>query len=499
MSRSRYAVAVLLYASLIVYASTIIGVAGPNYVPIPWSEALMHFIHMPFVAHGSTQRSDWMGNLILMVPLGFLMAGWFQPGRGLSEHDDRRSSVPAAIAALILCGGFILAVKYAQIFFPPRTVTLNYVIAQGLGAGMGIVLFSVLRSPLAHLSVGAGRLEGLRVALWIYAGLLIVFMLMPLDFALNAEDVAAQAERIPDTFTALGDESRPLSVRLAMLLASCLATAPIGALLTLTEHGRLYVGRSTGTVAWIGFVAMLGVYALSLMVLSASPSLPAVAVRTLGIAFGAWCMHALVRQDPTQLRYLLGDLVPWAAPAFLLILLAVNGLLSLDWNPPGATAGDYGYMMLPLYNYYIVSKAQAAKSIMAHVVMYAPLGIMVWLRAKHGGAAIAGILGVVLCAMVEGARSLRPGLVPDINAVPLAGISGWAAASLMTPLWRMVASVAIGRKDPTLLSSRGEFPGTQSQGRASTPLNWRDRAALQRARRRSPDPIGPVTGDVEDY
>ncbi len=172
-------------------------------------------------------------------------------------------------------------------------------------------------------------------------------------------------------------------MRLALSFASIAATAPIGAMLTLTGRGRVYVGRSVGASAWMGLLGMLCVYAATTMVMSGAASLPGVGFRTAGIALGAWFMHWLTRQDPDRVRYDLGELVPWAVPVYLVLLLAVNGLLSLTWSTEGPPLG--GHPLLPLYNYYIVSKAQAAKDIAGHLAMYAPVGIMIWLRSTRAG------------------------------------------------------------------------------------------------------------------
>jgi VanZ family protein len=485
VSRSRFAPLTILYALFIAYASTIVGVLGPHYVSIAPSEALYRLIHMPYVANGSDQRSDWMGNLVMLVPMGFLVAGWLTPRQ---SREGQTISTPVAAAGFLLCLAFILAVKYAQLFFPPRTVTLNYVVAQSLGAIAGIALFGVTRSPLAEASRDFGRLESLRLLLRLYAGLLILFMLMPLDFALNTEDVTRQLNKLPDTFTALNGEGRPFLVRAAVVLASMAGTAPIGALLTLMGRGRIYVGRSTGAATWIGCFAMIVVYAASALVMSGSASLPSVGFRTAGIAFGAWFMHWLTRQDPDQIRHELGALVPWAVPFYLVALFAVNGLLSFHWTTPGDAARDfYNLGLLPLFNYYIVTKAQAAKNIVGHAVMYAPIGIMIWLRATNGeGGKTAFTLAALLSAIVETGRFLRPGLVPDINAVPLAGIAAWGAAALMPLLWQMLSAVAIGRSLPLAASAPA--------------VNWRDRDTARRTRRRAPVEDRPeASGDIEHY
>lgn len=512
-----------------VYASTVVGVVGPHFVPIDPSEALRRLIHMPYVDHGSDQRSDWMGNLVMLVPLGFLVAGWLAADRHRSERprperpldatgakygndEDTASdggegeagaarpglSVASAIGAFLLCFAFILLVKYGQLFFPPRTVTLNYVLAQSIGAIIGILLFGLLCSPLTRLHRDRNRLESLRITLRIYTGLLIVFMLLPLDFALNADDLAAQFGKLPGTVFGLSGEDRPLLVRLAVAVAGVLAVAPVGAMLTLVGRGRVYVGRSTSVVAWIGCFAMLAVYALTTLVISGTASLPAVITRTFGIALGSWLMHWLVRRDPDDVRRALGDLVPRAVPIYLLTLFGVNGLLSLDWSTPMAAAGELNRLgLLPLYNYYIVSKAQAAKNIVGHAAMYAPIGVMVWPRLANGGGKITAlVLAAILSAIVETSRFLRPGLTPDINAVPLAAVSAWAAAALMPAFWRMLSAVPLGRT--------AVLPTRRALGQPIT--GWRERDTNRRTRRRDPSnqteqngAAGTTGADIEHY
>jgi len=58
------------------------------------------------------------------------------------------------------------------------------------------------------------------------------------------------------------------------------------------------------------------------------------------------------------------------------------------------------------------------------------------------------VIAALLSSAVEAGRFLRPGLVPDVNAVPLAGAAAWAAAWAMPIVWRMIAAVARGGTTP---------------------------------------------------
>ncbi len=319
--------------------------------------------------------------------------------------------------------------------------------------------------------------------------MVILFLLMPLDFALSSDDIATQLDKLPDTFTAITGEGRPLVVRIAVIIASTLAMMPIGAMLTIVGGSRVYVGRTIGNAPpGSGFCAMLGVYALTCLLISGTASLPAVGFRTIGIAIGAWMMHALTRQDPDQIKQDLGWLVPWTVPFYFLLLLAVNGLLSFDWNTPTDAADNlYLYNLIPLFDYYIVTKSQAVKNIVAHAIMYAPVGVMIWLRAKReGGRAAAFIVAALLSAVVESARFLRPGLGPDINAIPLAGAAAWAALELTRLLWQLLSAIAVAG-----------LPGSPLPlMEYASASDWRERSASRRERLRD---RGNAIGDIEDY
>ena len=176
-------------------------------------------------------------------------------------------------------------------------------------------------------------------------------------------------------------------------------------------------------------------------------------------------MRTLVRQDPNRLREWLGRKALWLVLPYFLILLSVNGLVSTHWQTPQeALRNLYTLGLLPLFDYYIVTKATAAKNIVAHVVMYLPIGVFVWLRGYRSG--VAGLSALLLAAAVELARYLRPGLEGDINAVALAGLSALFTARTMPGVWHLLEGVTL----PTLLRPTAQV------------LGWRERAAAAQLR-----------------
>jgi glycopeptide antibiotics resistance protein len=427
----------LIYAVLMLYSSTLIGPGGMNFVSLNPAEAFQKLLAIGYITHGSDQRADWIGNLLMLVPFGLLVAGSLWPQRPALR-------LPAALGALLICVGTILTIKYLQLFFPPRTVTLNYVLAQTLGAVIGCAGYAIWHERVGHWVSRSDHVRVLVLGLRLYAGALFLFVLMPLNFALDAPDLRIQFNRLPATLLALPGEDRPLAIRAVLIVVAAAAFIPVGMLLTLVRQGVYRVRRGLLPVGCLGLLLTTGLYGLTTLVISAYPVAPAILYRTAGIVAGAAAIRWLARQDAEALRVRLTWLVPWAVVPYLAGVLLVNRLLSVHWLTwSEAVAQAYPLGFLPLFDYYIVTKAEAAKNIVGHVALYMPVGVLVWLRCGAGSRWRAFVVAAVMSFVVEAGRYLRPGLEGDINAVLVAGLAAAAAFGLMPSVWSMVE--ALGR------------------------------------------------------
>ena len=75
-SRAACAALALLYAAVMFYASTVVSPVGFAFMPgdpVENFHRLIDIVMSGFVAHGSDQRADWMGNLTMTIPLGGLL------------------------------------------------------------------------------------------------------------------------------------------------------------------------------------------------------------------------------------------------------------------------------------------------------------------------------------------------------------------------------------------------------------------------------------------
>jgi glycopeptide antibiotics resistance protein len=440
-SRGRFAAWGLVYALIIVYLSLVLGPAGFHFVALDPAVAWQELLATPYLINGSDQRPDWVANLLMLIPLGFAVTGAFWPLR-------RGRRWLAAGAALCCCLFLVIAVKYLQLYFPPRTVSLNYIEAQSLGSLLGVMLFWVSSDRLFSVVQGVSRPGGrpLLIACWIYAVALLLFFLFPFDVALSIEDFQERAAALPHLLLAWPAEGRPIPLRILVVSAETAATVPVGVMLALMSRRR-----SLFKMAVTGFAMMSVVAMLTMLVLTATPSLWAVLYRTVGIVIGAAIVMWLEGRDPTRWRRVLARFVPLMIPPYVLTVAFVNGLMSPHWRSvPEALAALDEFGLLPFYHHYIVSKAHAAESVAAHVLIFAPIGVMVALRRGGGRGEVwtAVILAALLSFAVEVGRWFKPGLQPDFSDVIIAAVAAGLAAKLTPAFWKALEG-EIGAK-PTI-------------------------------------------------
>jgi len=428
-SRGLFAVVALLLTALLAYSSAMLAVRGSHFVWIPPEEALRRLLDVRWIEYGSDQRADWMANLIALVPIGYCWFAALVPRRGVA-------GVIAGVAATVVIGiAIILGVKFAQLYRPPRTVTLNYIVAQCGGFTVGMIANVLFAAPLARAfaTFRKDSLPAVTTALTIYAVLLLIFYLSPFDFAVTAQDWSERPAVIRETVFSLPGEGRPAALRLMLLAAGALIPAPIGMLAQLRRPRLGVLGLAGIGVLLMGLVLLLWV-----AMVSGRPSLPTLAYRAAGVVCGGLLVRWLRRADLARIRRALVWLLVPGVPGYLMTLVYINNLVSTHWYSLEEAIRATDWVILqPFYLFYIVAKSQALLSVVVHIGMYAPIGVMFWLAGweRRGHAWLAALLAVVASTAIEVARWMRPGLGPDINELLLSGIGAWAAVRVLPLFW----------------------------------------------------------------
>lgn len=127
---SLYALAVAGAAGFIIYGS----LAPFDFRNRMWSEAVDAFLWSMQHRVWPASRSDWIANVMLGVPLGFSLLGLAR-----TERSGFFGTLCAAILLWPFCILLALGVEFVQVFIPERTSSGSDVLAQGLGAAVGMI------------------------------------------------------------------------------------------------------------------------------------------------------------------------------------------------------------------------------------------------------------------------------------------------------------------------------------------------------------------------
>ena len=92
-------------------------VAHLSFVPyhfqaIDFDDALGRFSRLPYLNLGAGSRADWVANILMFLPLGWLAAAFFVP------HPRRRFELMAVIPSLTVGAAWAFVIEFGQLYFP---------------------------------------------------------------------------------------------------------------------------------------------------------------------------------------------------------------------------------------------------------------------------------------------------------------------------------------------------------------------------------------------
>lgn len=402
-----------------------------DFRPLPPDLAWQQLLNAPLLNIGAAGRADWIANGVLYLPVGFFSTVLLLGRRPQASGVARR----IAAALLVLCFGAALAVavELAQTAFPPRTVSRNDLIAEGIGTALGVIVALAdagrFRRLLSSLGTG-GPLLVRRLALS-YALIYPALALFPFDLLLSAEE---WREKLASDLVGTGFAGSALALggpRLAAKLAvEAIAVAPLGALWMHTRGGR----RSWLAAALLGALLGAVIECAQLALASGQSQGASVLTRAAGFALGAGLWQARSRWPLEALRATLRRF----SAALVTVNLLLLGVLNGAWRPPWLSV-DQALQRLgadtrfvPFYYHYYTSEMQAVVSLIAVGLSYAPLGLLGWAWGSGRGAVV--LLTALLAGLLEAAKLFSEGTHPDPTNVAIAAVAAWAAQTLLQRL-----------------------------------------------------------------
>jgi VanZ family protein len=433
LGRRHALLAFLAYLAFVVYGSLV----PFDYRDHSFHQAMDQFRAIAYLNLGVGSRADWIANIVLYVPLAFLGCVWF-----LGMRRPTALRYLGLVFVFAFCVAVAVAVEFTQIFFAPRTVSLNDLLAETIGTLGGIVLWIVGSRRIVALwdAFAQGGRQSVVAAIATYGVIYIVLSLFPYDFVLSGQELAwklasgNQAWLITPGCGAL----LPCSARLA---GDAIGIAPLGVFL-----GLLAPATSYRRVFMVGVLLGLLLELLQLFLASGVSQGLSVLMRGMGLVGGVAVSQLLLHHGPSRLAEIIRRASFFASLPYLALLAGLNGWFSGAWlSPAEALARLADVRFMPFYYHYFSTEPVAMASALANAVMYAPVGLLLWartagqVRTVDHPALKAALWAVLLALPVELGKLFVPLKHPDFTDLLIAG----SAAALTYAMVRWLELVLV--------------------------------------------------------
>ena len=426
--------AALGYLLFVVYGSLV----PLNYHYHPLREAWAQFEHIRYLNLGTGERADWVANIVLYVPLSFFLSAWM--GRDPVRVAGRWLG---AAWIFVLCAVVAVGVEFTQIYFPPRTVSQNDIVAELIGSAIGIAIWDGAGPRLSDLwrTVKAGGPTAVRAALLLYLLGYLALSFFPYDFLVSWSELSAKLATHRDSLF-LSPQSCASAVRcVAKGVYEVIAVLPLGVLIGMLSAADRR-GRLRAAVLWGALLGLL-TEGVQLFLESGVAQGASLLTRMAGAALGVILYQMLPLPTLRSLKPYLRPAVVVSSLLYVAALALLQEWFTSRWLPTYtglARISDLHF--LPFYYHYYTSEAVALVSLLRNAALYLPVGLAYWgwhLGKRSGGSGgtvpVAGLLGAVVALAVEFAKLFLSHQRPDPTNVLIAFASSaiaYAAASWLT-------------------------------------------------------------------
>ncbi len=400
---------------------------------LTFDDAWTNFPHIPFLNLGVANRADLVANLLLYIPLGFLLCGFLA---GRRRHQWVR--IIGSMVALLFSIAIAVSIEFTQQFFAPRTVSLNDLYAEILGAVLGIVLWLVAGRRTVQLvsTIYIGGEQARHAILLIYGLAYLLLSLFPYDFLLSLDEYEGKwlSGHIGLLFAPLCG-----SGCMWKLIPEVLAVMPLAILLFRSlPHTPLFLAAITG--------AMLGILieGLQFAIASGVSQGASIVSRAIGMMLGASLMRFISEIDWRWIRQYTRGIVLIGILPYLCLLALVNHWFSGDWYSISDAIDRLDEIrFLPFYYHYYTSEQRALISLLFQAGIYAPVGIFFWLwrwgvwsiDLVRGSTLLPGLAAGLLACIIEMGKLLVQRTHPDPTNILIAAVSAILAYRLLNMLF----------------------------------------------------------------
>ena len=399
--------------------------------------AISQFKNIHYLDLGAESRADWIANILLYIPLAFGASATF----GGVRYPLLRALL--SVGVLVFCLALAVVVEFAQLFFTPRTVSINDLIAETLGTVIGVLgwqFFGAYFSDLYRHLLRSSLLSA-RAAIIFYLLIYVALSLFPFDFVTSFAELNTKLANGNDAvilpFDVCGAEPVRCGVK---LLVEMLVMLPLGLLfcyLPYLQH------RRTVTVL-VGFFLGVAIEVVQVFLLSGSGQGISVLTRMVGMGAGAGLFVWAKQHNFADLMWLLRRLVWFVSLPYLFLVLSINGWFAGNWLTSGqALTKLTETRFLPLYYFYYTSEGVALVSLLSNLGMYFPVGMLCWasfFSVNHERKRLAphwfyvGLLAALFALVVETGKLFLVNKHADPSDIWLAFIAAGGCYAFMNGL-----------------------------------------------------------------
>ena len=238
----------LVYALFVVYGSLV----PLDFRPQPLAQAWATFQELRWFHIGTERRADLIANLILYLPLGLLAAAAL----------SRLHFLLNLLIAFAACALLAVTVEFAQLYFPPRTVSRNDLLVELIGSAVGILGWLFLREPInrfrrLHLDSGA-----FTMVLAIYAAAYLFLSFFPFDLVLTRTELRVKLESGAAGVLMAGSGCSSLRCVLK-LVGEAAAALPLGVLILRLKPNIKLIGLITLALTGSMIIELAQIFLLS--------------------------------------------------------------------------------------------------------------------------------------------------------------------------------------------------------------------------------------------
>lgn len=436
------------YLTFVVYGSLV----PLHFHGRPLAEAWLAFRDIRYLNLSIGSRADWVANILLFIPLAFLWSGVLWPARGVI----RRALVVLGVFAA--CMGLSLAIEFTQLFFPPRTVSLNDILAESIGAAVGVAAWLVFGARLMAWLSGwrsaRSPLDAWGRVLYLYLFVLFAYNLLPLDLTLSPVEIfhkwrEGRVVFVPFSFVFVN----PIEAVYAM---------GVDALVWIPAAFLWCMAYPRGSLRpWLAVVAIAAALEfLQLFVYTRVSDVTDIFTAAIGAWLGAWMAG---RMGPAAVEGVVRPLskLSWIWLALALMWMAV--LAAVFWYPFNfQTSSEFlagrlqGVFKAPLEAYYFGTEYRAATEVLHKTGFFLPLGALLALAVmqiqhavwrRYAGAAALAVIGMTAFG-IELGQLFVPGKNVDVTDWVLEVLGGGIGFALICYLNRRVAPALQGAGTP---------------------------------------------------